>query len=68
MRRAPESSDAVRIHHMEIAFGPFERSVEIDVPFESNQVTAQMEDGFLVVLLQKREALRRSVPVKARKP
>ena len=43
---------------MEIAFGPFERTVRIRVPFDRDQVTAQLEDGFLEVTLPKRKPQR----------
>jgi HSP20 family molecular chaperone IbpA len=39
---------------MEIAFGPFERSVRIAIPFERDQVAAHLEDGYLSVKLPKR--------------
>ena len=53
-RRAPEPSDARRLHQMEIVSGPFERRVEIAVPFDREAVSAHLADGFLTVTLPKR--------------
>lgn len=55
VRRPPEHSEALqRLHQMEIAFGPFERSVQIAIPFERDGVSARLEDGYLSVTLPKR--------------
>jgi len=60
--RRPTSDDAVeRLHQMEIAFGPFERSIRIAVPFERDRVVANLEEGFLRVVLPKREPERRRI-------
>ena len=40
----------------EIAFGPFERTVRIQVPFERGGVSAHLEDGFLRVVLPKKSS------------
>jgi HSP20 family molecular chaperone IbpA len=39
---------------MEIAFGPFERTLRLKVPIDREQVSAHLEDGFLEVTLPKR--------------
>ncbi|MEN8182544.1 MAG: Hsp20/alpha crystallin family protein [Myxococcota bacterium] len=63
VRRPPEHSEELeRLHQMEIAFGPFERSVRIAIPFDRDQVSANLEDGYLSVILPKRTA--RSIEVK----
>jgi HSP20 family protein len=55
VRRPPEHSETLqRLHQMEIAFGPFERSIRIGIPFERDQVSARLEDGYLSVTLPKR--------------
>jgi HSP20 family protein len=54
VRRPPEDAETQRLHQMEIAFGPFERSVRIGIPFERDQVSAHLEDGYLSVRLPKR--------------
>jgi HSP20 family protein len=64
-RRAPSSDDVRRLHRMEIAFGRFERTIRIAIPFERERVNASLEDGFLTVTLPKREALRRRIEVEA---
>jgi HSP20 family protein len=60
-RMPTASRDVERLHQMEIAFGPFERSVRIGVPFERDQVVANLEEGFLSVVLPKREPRRRRI-------
>ncbi len=55
-RKAPEPSDVRRLHQMEIASGPFERRVEIAIPFDRNGVSAHLADGFLTVTLPKSAA------------
>ena len=63
--RTPTSDDAVeRLHQMEIAFGPFERSVRIRIPFERDQVVANLEEGFLSVVLPKSAPRRRRIEPK----
>lgn len=63
-RLPPAEVDVSRHHQMEIAFGPFERVVNIGVPFERDQVAAHLEDGFLLVTLPKRRPESRRVEVK----
>lgn len=62
-RRPPEDFEVERLHRMEIAFGPFERSVSIGIPFEADQVSAQLEEGYLTVRLPKR--LPRSIEIES---
>lgn len=45
-----------RLHQMEIAFGPFEREIRVSIPFDSERVTANLEEGFLRVTLPKQIA------------
>lgn len=63
VRRSPSESEVQRLHGVEIAFGPFERSVVIPIPFERDQVAAHLADGFLRVTLPKRRPQQRSVEV-----
>jgi HSP20 family protein len=63
VRRAPEGPNAVRLHQMEIATGPFERRVRIPVAFDRDGVTAHLSDGFLTVTLPRRLPVRRVVEV-----
>jgi HSP20 family protein len=63
-RRATRvEADAQRLHQMEIAFGPFERTIRIGIPFERERVSAQLEDGFLRVTLPKRATEPRRIDV-----
>lgn len=63
-RHAPKTSqDIVRLHRMEVAFGRFERTVRIAIPFDRERVHAHLEDGFLTVELPKREPVRRRIEV-----
>jgi HSP20 family protein len=63
-RHAPRSSaEVVRLHRMEIAFGRFERTVRIGIPFDRERVQAHLEGGFLTVELPKRDAARRRIEV-----
>lgn len=63
-RRQPcVDADAQRLHQMEIAFGPFERALRIAIPFVRDQVSAQLEDGFLRVTLPKRATGPRRIDV-----
>jgi HSP20 family protein len=54
VRRPPEDQEIQRLHQMEIAFGPFERTVAVGVPFERERVSAHLENGYLSVTLPKR--------------
>lgn len=63
VRRAPSGGDFRRLHQMEIAFGPFERSIRIAIPFERERVAAHLEDGFLEVRVPKRLPAQRRVEV-----
>jgi HSP20 family protein len=53
VRKPKAEGDVRRLHQMEIAFGPFERSVRIEIPFDSSGVSAHLEDGFLRITLRK---------------
>ena len=63
VRQPPEASDVKRLHQMEIASGPFERSVRIAIPFDREGVTAHLADGFLTVVLPKRVPSKRQVTI-----
>lgn len=65
VRVALEPADLRRLHQMEIATGPFERRVQIAIPFERAAVTAHLADGFLTVTLPKRQRISRRVDVQA---
>ncbi len=63
VRRVPPQVRVQRLLRMEIAFGPFDREVRVGVPFDREQVTARLEDGFLSVTLGKVRPRRRDVAV-----
>jgi HSP20 family protein len=54
LRRVPSGVEVRRLHQMEIAFGPFERTIRIAQAFERESVTAHLEDGFLEVTVPKK--------------
>jgi HSP20 family protein len=54
LRRVPSGVEVRRLHQMEIAFGPFERTIRIVQSFERDTVTAHLEDGFLEVTIPKK--------------
>jgi HSP20 family protein len=65
IRRVLDRSDVQCLHQMEIATGPFERRVQIPIPFRRDDVTANLADGFLTVVLPKRSAGPRQVEIES---
>jgi HSP20 family protein len=63
VRTVPKEPGVRRLHRMEIAFGPFERTVRVQVPFERERVSAHLEDGFLRVVLPKKKSAPRQVDI-----
>ncbi len=63
VRRAPPAGAIDRLHQMEITFGPFEREIVINTPFDADAVRARLEDGFLEVRIPKRSPARRTLPI-----
>ncbi|MCH2171250.1 Hsp20/alpha crystallin family protein [Myxococcota bacterium] len=57
-RRAPDTSEVQRLLQMEIASGPFERSVTLPAPFERDRVSARLKDGVLTIVLPNRRPMR----------
>ena len=64
-RRVPERTDVKRLLQMEIAAGPFERRLRIEIPFDRENVSAHLSDGFLTVTLPRRGPQRRQVKLEA---
>jgi len=60
-RRPSADCEVERLHQMEIAYGPFERSIRIRIPFEREQVAASLEEGVLSVVLPKSAPRRRRI-------
>lgn len=50
-RREPSGPRPVRIDRMEIAFGPFERTIPLPAPVHPESATARLADGLLEVVL-----------------
>jgi HSP20 family protein len=65
VRRVPERSDVKRLLQMEIAAGPFERRLRIAFPFDRENVSAHLSDGFLTLTLPRRSPQRRQVKLEA---
>jgi HSP20 family protein len=65
-RRPSADSEVERLHQMEIAYGPFERSIRIRIPFERDQVAASLEEGVLSVVLPKSSPRRRRIEPRTR--
>lgn len=52
--RFPSSDAEVqRLHRLEIACGPFERRLRIQIPFDRDQVAASLDEGILRIELRK---------------
>ena len=64
VRRSPPTARIDRLQQMEISFGPFEREIAIESPFEADAVRARLEDGLLEVRIPKRSPERRKVEVR----
>jgi HSP20 family protein len=56
IRRVLDRTNVQRLHQMEIATGPFERRVEIPIPIDREAVTANLANGFLTVVLPRRDS------------
>lgn len=63
VRSALDRADVQRLHQMEIATGPFERRVQIPMAFDRDNVSANLADGFLTVVLPKRSAGPRQIEI-----
>ncbi len=53
VRPPARDPDIQRLHQVEIALGPFERVVEVGLPFDAEAVSASLRDGILRVRLPK---------------
>lgn len=65
VRRAPPSAPINQLQQMEISFGPFEREIAIQTPFDSAGVRARLEDGFLEVRIPKRSPSKRTLEIES---
>jgi len=65
VRRTPPSAAIDQLQQMEISFGPFEREIAIQAPFEPDAVRARLVDGFLEVRIPKRSPSKRTLEVES---
>ncbi len=61
--RATGESEAVSLHQMEIAAGPFDRRLRIPVPFERDHVSARLSEGVLTITLARRKPQQHRVKI-----
>jgi len=62
-REEPASSGLLRWHHMEIAYGPFERIVALPREVDAESIRAVYADGFLKIEIPSGTPPTRQVPV-----
>jgi HSP20 family protein len=63
VRRVPATVAIDRLQQMEISFGPFEREIAIQTPFNAEAVHARLQDGFLEVRIPKRSQEKRTLNI-----
>ena len=63
VREEPASQGWVRWHHMEIAYGPFERVVALPREIEVDNIRATHHDGFLKIEIPSGPPPTRQVPI-----
>jgi len=68
VRRPRIDRNARRLHQVEIAFGPFERVLEIEGAFDRSGVSATLEGGFLSVTLPRPKPQTRRIAVTGDSP
>lgn len=64
-RCRPFDENVIRVHHMEIDFGPFSHSFKLPVPVDSDGASSIYRDGFLVISLPKKARVSTSVSIKS---
>jgi HSP20 family protein len=63
-RRVPEFSEDVRVHRHEPAYGRFQRTVQLPVQIDPEQVKAKADMGVMTITLPKaREYVGRQIPI-----
>ena len=63
VRQEPASSGLLRWHHMEIAYGPFERIVALPREVDAESIRATYTDGFLRIVIPSGTPTPRQVPI-----
>ncbi|MFQ5877823.1 MAG: Hsp20/alpha crystallin family protein [Acidobacteriota bacterium] len=66
VRDEPMPQGCVRMHHMEIAYGPFERVVALPRDIDAERVSATYRDGFLMIEIPSDLPAGKSVPISDR--
>jgi HSP20 family protein len=61
--RATGESEAISLHQMEIAAGPFDRRLRIPVAFDRDHVSARLSEGILTIRLARRVERQRRVEI-----
>jgi HSP20 family protein len=64
-RLRPSMVNAVRYLQMEIEYGSFERSFQLSTPVEEAKIEAHYRDGLLTVVLPKKQAAKKTIPIKS---
>lgn len=64
-RCRPFDENVIRVHHMEIDFGPFSQSFKLPVPVDLDRASSIYRDGFLVISLPKKARVSTSVSIKS---
>jgi len=65
VRSGIDRADMRRLLQVEIAAGPFERRIEIPMPFHRDRVAAHLADGFLTVVMPKKPAGPQAVEIES---
>jgi len=64
-RKAVDPADVKRILHREIGYEPFRRSIKLPYAVNVNEISAELHDGILKVVLPKAEEIRsRTIDIK----
>ena len=64
-RCRPTDKNIIRVHHMEIDFGPFSNSFRLPVPIDPETASSTYRDGFLIINLPKKARISRSVSIQS---
>lgn len=64
-RLRPPMANAVRYLQMEIEYGTFERTFELPVVVDESRIEAHYKDGLLTVVLPKKMAQKKTIPIES---
>jgi len=57
-------SNKVKFHRLERSYGHFSRVVHLDVPIDTNNIKALMENGLLTIIIKIFEKSAKEIPIK----